>query len=90
MYGWAFFFERTPPPAVVEQPGYLNVCLYCGTAQPAAGAPRTYPYTRPLSKHGVEAGNRLLTRAAPIGAAMPIRAATGVPFGSGALVPRLD
>jgi SAM-dependent methyltransferase len=61
VYGWAFFFERTPPPAVVEQPGHLNVCLYCGTGQPAASAPRTgrltcrcpncsrtYPYTRPF------------------------------------------
>ena len=46
VYGWAFFFERSPAqPAVqqkvVEQPGYLNVCPYCGTGQPAASALRT-------------------------------------------------
>jgi SAM-dependent methyltransferase len=61
VYGWAFFFERTPEAAVIEQPGYLNVCPYCGTGQPAASATRTrgwtcrcqncsraYPYTRPF------------------------------------------
>jgi hypothetical protein len=45
VYGWAFFFERLPAEAVadpiVEQPGFVNVCLYCGTGQPAASAPRT-------------------------------------------------
>jgi SAM-dependent methyltransferase len=65
MYGWAFFFERLPAKTVmepvVEQPGFLNVCLYCGSGQPAADAPRTewsscrcrncsrtYPYFRPF------------------------------------------
>jgi SAM-dependent methyltransferase len=61
VYGWAFFFEKPSGQPVVEQPGYVNVCLYCGTGQPAAGAPRTgrlscrcqncsrtYPYTRPF------------------------------------------
>ena len=61
VYGWAFFFERTAAPAVAEQPAYLNVCLYCGTGQAAAGAARagwltcrcqncsrTYPYFRPF------------------------------------------
>ena len=61
MYGWAFFFERLPAEPVVEQPGYVNVCLYCGTGQSAAGAPRTgwgncrcqncsrnYPYFHPF------------------------------------------
>jgi SAM-dependent methyltransferase len=61
VYGWAFFFERLPAQAPVEQPGYVNVCLYCGTGQPAAGAPRAgrwnclcrncsrkYPYFRPF------------------------------------------
>jgi SAM-dependent methyltransferase len=65
MYGWAFFFERLPAKAVmepvVEQPGFLNVCLYCGSGQPAADAPRTgwsscrcrncsrtYPYFQPF------------------------------------------
>jgi SAM-dependent methyltransferase len=61
VYGWAFFFEKPSGQPVVEQPGYVNVCLYCGTGQLAAGAPRTrwwscrcpncsltYPYTRPF------------------------------------------
>jgi len=61
VYGWAFYFEKPSGPPVVEQPGFVNVCLYCGTGQPAAGAPRTgwltcrcpncsqtYPYTRPF------------------------------------------
>ncbi|MCX6628249.1 MAG: hypothetical protein NTW28_11550, partial [Candidatus Solibacter sp.] len=60
VYGWAFFLERTPA-LPVEQPGYLNVCPYCGTGQPAAGVhrtgwatcrcrncSRTYPYFRPF------------------------------------------
>ena len=59
VYGWAFYFEKPAGQPVVEQPGFVNVCLYCGTGQPAAGAPRTgwltcrcpncsrtYPYTR--------------------------------------------
>jgi predicted SAM-dependent methyltransferase len=61
VYGWAFFFEQLSEQPVVEQPAYVNVCLYCGAGQPAAGAPRvgwltcrcpncsrTYPYTRPF------------------------------------------
>jgi SAM-dependent methyltransferase len=65
VYGWAFFFERPPAQPVVEpvveQPGFLNVCPYCGTGQPAASAPRTrwlscrcpncsrtYPHLRPF------------------------------------------
>jgi predicted SAM-dependent methyltransferase len=61
VYGWAFFFERLPAEAVAEQPAYVNVCLYCGTGQPALGASRTgwlrcrcsncsqtYPYFRPF------------------------------------------
>jgi predicted SAM-dependent methyltransferase len=61
VYGWAFFFERSATAIAIEQPGYLNVCPYCGTGQPAATAPRTgwwtcrcqncsrtYPYTRPF------------------------------------------
>jgi SAM-dependent methyltransferase len=69
VYGWAFFFEKTPAPALVKagalkQPGYLNVCLYCGTGQPAASAQRTgrlscrcqncsrtYPYFRPFGNN---------------------------------------
>jgi len=64
VYGWAFFFERaTPTKPIVEQPGYVNVCLYCGVGQAAAGHPRVtrfrcqcaacgrlYPYTRPFRK----------------------------------------
>ncbi len=61
VYGWAFFFERIPAQPAVEQSGYLNVCLYCGTGQAAASATRsgwlscrcrncdrTYPYFRPF------------------------------------------
>jgi SAM-dependent methyltransferase len=61
VYGWAFFFERLPAEAVLEHPGYVNVCLYCGSGQPAAGVTRTgwsscrcqncsrtYPYFRPF------------------------------------------
>jgi SAM-dependent methyltransferase len=61
VYGWAFFFEKPSGQPVVEQPGYVNVCLYCGTGQGAASAQRTgrlscrcqncsrtYPYTRPF------------------------------------------
>jgi SAM-dependent methyltransferase len=63
VYGWALFFERPPSPAAVEQPGYVNVCLYCGVGQAAADHPRVtrarcqcaacgrlYPYTRPFRK----------------------------------------
>ncbi len=61
VYGWAFFFEKSSGQPVVEQPGYVNVCLYCGTGQGAASAQRTgrlscrcqncsrtYPFTRPF------------------------------------------
>jgi hypothetical protein len=61
VYGWGFFFERLPGEAAVEQSGFVNVCLYCGSGQPAASAPRigwwscrcqncgrTYPYFRPF------------------------------------------
>jgi SAM-dependent methyltransferase len=65
VYGWAFFFETPAAEAVVEpiveQPAFVNVCLYCGTGQPAASAPRagwlscrcqncsrSYPYFRPF------------------------------------------
>jgi predicted SAM-dependent methyltransferase len=67
VYGWGFYFERLPGEAavepIVEQPGFVNVCLYCGSGQPAASAPRTgwsscrcqncgrtYPYFRPFGK----------------------------------------
>jgi SAM-dependent methyltransferase len=61
VYGWAFFFEAPGAEAAVEQPAFVNVCLYCGTGQPAASAPRTgwlscrcqncgrtYPYFHPF------------------------------------------
>jgi SAM-dependent methyltransferase len=61
VYGWAFFFEKDAGKPALEQPGYVNVCLYCGTGQAAATAPRagrlacrcqncsrTYPYFRPF------------------------------------------
>ena len=42
VYGWAFYFDAPDSKrAPVEEPAYLNVCLYCGAGQPAAGAERT-------------------------------------------------
>lgn len=35
-YGWAFFFESRGDGAVVEQPGYWNVCMRCGRGTPAS------------------------------------------------------
>jgi len=62
VYGWAFFFDRRTdggPPR--EQPGYVNVCLFCGAGQAARDAARAsrfrcqcaacgslYPYIRPV------------------------------------------
>ena len=40
VYGWALYFEPTVPGAGREQPGYLNVCLFCGVGQSAAEAAR--------------------------------------------------
>jgi hypothetical protein len=51
VYGWAFYFEKPCGQPVVEQPAYLNVCLYCGTGRLTCRCPncsRTYPYTRPF------------------------------------------
>ena len=61
VYGWGFFFERTAVPAdAVEQPGYVNVCIHCGSGQAAATAAhgrlncvcgnccRPYPCFRPF------------------------------------------
>lgn len=42
VYGWAFFFERSYSEPAVEQPGYVNVCPFCGTGQPAASTQRTW------------------------------------------------
>jgi len=37
VYGWAFYFDNENSRAApVEEPAYLNVCLYCGAGQPAA------------------------------------------------------
>jgi SAM-dependent methyltransferase len=41
VYGWAFFFERNAADRAAEQPGYVNVCPYCGAGQPAASAARS-------------------------------------------------
>ena len=35
VYGWAFYFAHSSQ-AVLEQPAYLNVCVYCGSGHPAA------------------------------------------------------
>ena len=61
VYGWAFFFAGLPVEPVMEQPAFQNVCIYCGTGQPASSARRTgrwtcccencsrnYPFTRPF------------------------------------------
>ena len=40
LYGWAFFFDRSVAEPAAEQPGYVNVCPFCGTGQPAASAQR--------------------------------------------------
>ena len=42
VYGWALFFERTAVDRAVEQPGYVNVCPFCGTGQPAAAVQRRW------------------------------------------------
>ncbi len=43
VYGWALYFERAAaPPAVVEDPAYINVCLYCGAGTEAAGVRRKF------------------------------------------------
>jgi SAM-dependent methyltransferase len=39
IYGWAFYFERSDG-APVQEPAYLNVCLYCGAGHPAASLER--------------------------------------------------
>lgn len=35
VYGWAFYFAHSSQ-AALEQPAYLNVCVYCGSGHPAA------------------------------------------------------
>jgi SAM-dependent methyltransferase len=35
LYGWAFWFAREADDAV-EEPAYINVCMYCGAGHPAA------------------------------------------------------
>jgi len=44
LYGWAFYFERSSAP-VVQEPGYINVCLYCGAGHPAASLERPSRFT---------------------------------------------
>ncbi|HWY47227.1 MAG TPA: methyltransferase domain-containing protein [Bryobacteraceae bacterium] len=39
VYGWAFYFAHSRQ-AVLEQPAYLNVCVYCGSGHPAANLHR--------------------------------------------------
>ena len=39
VYGWAFYFGHSSKPAL-EQPAYLNVCVYCGSGHPAANMNR--------------------------------------------------
>jgi hypothetical protein len=42
VYGWAFFFEGSAREPAAEQPGYVNVCPFCGAGQPAASARRLW------------------------------------------------
>jgi SAM-dependent methyltransferase len=42
VYGWALFFERNAAEPAAEQPGYVNVCPFCGAGQPAASAQRRW------------------------------------------------
>ena len=42
VYGWAFYFEPGVGDEAREQPGYINVCPYCGAGQPAATAQRRW------------------------------------------------
>jgi len=37
LYGWGFYFDRSGA-LRVEQPGFWNVCLYCGDGQPVTDA----------------------------------------------------
>lgn len=43
VYGWGFWFDRGAGPAV-ENPPYVNVCLYCGTGQPSESVRRMPRY----------------------------------------------
>jgi SAM-dependent methyltransferase len=62
LYGWALFFERVPRQPCAEQPGFINVCPFCGSGQPALGVERrsrflcrcqtcgkSYPYFRAVN-----------------------------------------
>jgi len=41
VYGWALYFDPSSSPGVpIQEPAYLNVCLYCGAGQPSAGSER--------------------------------------------------
>jgi SAM-dependent methyltransferase len=53
LYGWAFYFERTKPEAIRENPPFVNVCLYCGSGHPARGLSRRYKilYRCPTCDH---------------------------------------
>ena len=42
VYGWAFYFERRATGSAAEQPGFVNVCPYCGAGQEARSAPRRW------------------------------------------------
>jgi SAM-dependent methyltransferase len=44
IYGWAFYFDHSGQ-ASVEEPAYVNVCLYCGSGQHAHAVRRPFPFT---------------------------------------------
>jgi SAM-dependent methyltransferase len=44
VYGWALYFDRTGG-TPVEDPGYRNVCLYCGTGHHALLVERPFPFS---------------------------------------------
>ena len=61
VYGWGLYFERSGDDSPREAPGYVNVCLCCGTGDPAdsltrsgrwryrcAGCGHVNPYFKPF------------------------------------------
>jgi SAM-dependent methyltransferase len=44
LYGWAFWFDRAAE-AVVEEPSYPHVCMYCGSGHPVESLKRRSRWT---------------------------------------------
>ena len=41
IYGWAFWFDRAGRPAI-ENPAFVNVCMYCGSGHPRGSSERPF------------------------------------------------